>query len=159
MVEGTESQSPPLFNDSIQFMNPIINSLIAGSNYPSRGKYEFESSGHIRYQNGSDISGYNTNCHRNICFENNIDGGEGYTVTIYNLDGIHPIWGNNVQMSPKRMKIVSHDGINIRLRGYGVDPLGALFSNYGITVKFDNGLVNEVILHLLDRNTHIRYLK
>ena len=25
---------------------------------------------------------------------------EGYTVTMYNLDGVHPLWKNNVQMAP-----------------------------------------------------------
>lgn len=140
-------------------MNPIISALIAGTNHPAYGKYEFDSSDHIRYQNEIDVSGHNHNCRRRICIENNIDGGEGYTITILNLDGIHPLWGNNIQMSPKPMKIVSHSEDTIELIGFGLDWIGASFSNYGIIIKFSNDIIIEVILNMFDRNTAIRYIK
>ena len=47
-------------------------------------------------------------------YQKNIQGEEGYTVTMYNLDGVHPLWKNNVQMAPKRMKIVNVEGKHCR---------------------------------------------
>jgi hypothetical protein len=32
--------------------------------------------------------------------------GAGVSVTMYNLDGNHPVWQNNVQMAPKQMKVM-----------------------------------------------------
>mgnify|MGYP003318665565 CR=1 FL=1 len=85
----------------------FIKCLLRGENNPCTGYYEFKSSDHIRYQNGIDVSGHNYNCNRIIKFEKNISGNEGYTITIFNQDNIHPFWGNNVQMAPKQMKVIS----------------------------------------------------
>ena len=87
-------------------MNDLIKDLLEGNNYPVKGSVSFDSSDHIRFQNGVDVSGHNYGCNRRFVIEKNIEGGEGYTVTMYNLDGLHPIWQNNIQMAPKRMKIV-----------------------------------------------------
>ena len=84
----------------------IIQDILDCNNNPLQGVVTFDSSDHIRFQNGVDISGHNYNCHRRFVIEKNICGGIGYTVTIYNMDGIHPIWNNNIQMSPKQMKII-----------------------------------------------------
>lgn len=61
---------------------------------------QFNSDDHIRYQNGqiaisssSDNLGHNKGANRGIQIESNINGGEGYTVTIFNMDGNHPVWG------------------------------------------------------------------
>ena len=80
--------------------------LIDGNNYPPDGNVVFDSSDHIRFQNGKDVSGHNYGCNRRIIIERNIEGNEGYTVTMYNQDGIHPLWQNNIQMAPKQMKNV-----------------------------------------------------
>ena len=101
--------------------NSFVRYLLEGNNYPSNGQVVFDSSDHIRFQNGQDISGHNYGCNRRLVIKKNIQGEEGYTVTMYNLDGVHPLWKNNVQMAPKRMKIVNVEGNIVELRGYGYD--------------------------------------
>ena len=54
-------------------------------------------------------------CNCDVEIKQNIDGCSGYNlrsndryiITIYNLDGAHPVWGNNIQMSPKPMRIIN----------------------------------------------------
>jgi hypothetical protein len=75
----------------------------------------FKSSDHLRYENGIHVSGPHGGTGRVVKVEPNIYGyegydikvGDGYIVTVFNLDGNHPIWQNNVQMSPKPMRIIS----------------------------------------------------
>ena len=137
-----------------------IDTLLKGNNNPQDGFfYVFDSSDHIRFQNGKDVSGHNYGAHRRIVIEKNIEGGEGYTVTMYNMDGVHPLWQDNVQMSPKRMRIESvYDNI-VDMRGYGYDSLGGLFSDYGVVLLIDNNEVSRVQLNMFDRNISIVYLK
>lgn len=121
--------------------------------------FVFKSSDHIRYQNGKHVSGPHGRAGRAVKVEPNIDGFEGFTVTIYNLDGNHPVWQNNVQMTPKQMKIISKTINQIVLRGYGHDMMGAAFSDYGLTIYFTNYEVEKCVLHLHDRLVDIEYLK
>ena len=100
-------------------MDKFIDSLKTGNNNPPEGSITFTSSDHIRFQDGQDVSGHNYGANRRIVIEKDIEGGEGYTVTMYNLDGIHPLWQNNVQMAPKRMRIINVDNSIVQLRGYG----------------------------------------
>lgn len=132
--------------------------LIDGNNYPPDGNVVFDSSDHIRFQNGKDVSGHNYGCNRRIIIERNIEGNEGYTVTMYNQDGIHPLWHNNIQMAPKQMKIIKvHDNV-VQLVGFGHDRLGASFSDYGIDVLIDGLIITRVQLNMFDRNISIVYL-
>lgn len=149
-------------------MDQFINSLLAGSNNPPEGTAVFDSSDHIRFQNGQNVSGHNYGCNRRFVIEKNIQGDEGYTVTMYNLDGIHPLWKNNIQMAPKRMKIVNVNGNMVELRGYGYDEnalaLGASlqaasFENYGIAIMIEDDTVVRAQLNMFDRNICIVYLK
>lgn len=146
----------------------IIDDLLKGNNYPSGGKLMFDSSDHVRYQNGRDVSGHNYGCHRRVEIQENIEGGGGYTVTIYNLDGIHPMWGNNVQMAPKPMKIIKVSGGTIELRGFGYDTRAiamgapkamAAYADYGIIVTIENREITKVQLNMYDRNVSLIYLK
>ena len=140
-------------------MSTFIDDFFQGSNTPQHGMIEFKSTDHIRYANGIDISGHNYNCKRRIRIENNISGNEGYTVTIFNDDGINPLWGSNVQMAPKQMKIIKcHNGV-IKLQGFGYNSMGSPFSEYGITIIFRNNEIDSCTLHMLDRNVDIEYLK
>ena len=148
-------------------MNNIIKNLIVGNNNPPEGIIIFDSSDHIRFQNGQDVSGHNYGCNRRLVIEKNIQGDEGYTVTMYNLDGNHPLWQNNVQMAPKRMKIIKVDGNIVELRGYGFDenalamgvPLeAASFENYGIAIMIENDAIVRAQLNMFDRNISIVYL-
>lgn len=146
----------------------VIDDIIKGNNNPSEGNVIFDSSDHIRFQNGKDVSGHNYGCNRRFVIEKNIEGGEGYTVTMYNLDGIHPLWQNNIQMAPKRMRIVSKNDHIIEMRGYGYDekalewgaPLSdASFANYGIVLLIENEEIKRIQLNMYDRNISIVYQK
>ena len=146
----------------------IIQALLSGNNQPPVGEVIFDSSDHIRFQNGQNVSGHNYGCNRRLVVEKNIQGDEGYTVTIYNMDGIHPLWQNNVQMAPKRMKIVNVDDSIVELRGYGYDEnalaMGvprdaAAFSNYGILIEIKNGEIARAQLNMYDRNVSLLYLR
>lgn len=137
----------------------MIKDLLDGNNFPSEGSIYFDSSDHIRFQNGQNISGHNLGCNRRIVVEKNIHGEEGYTVTMYNLDGVHPLWQNNVQMAPKRMRIVNVDSNIIQLRGYGFDMMGASFADYGVSLLIENDAISRAQLDMYDRNISIIYLK
>jgi uncharacterized tellurite resistance protein B-like protein len=124
----------------------------------------FESSDHLRYENGEHKSGPHGGAKRAIKVEPNIEGKSGYSVTTYNLDGVHPVWGNNVQMAPKQMKIISSDQHKTTLRGYGADPRAmgdqaGEYSNYGISIFHPNNEIEKIILHMHDRNVDIEYLQ
>lgn len=146
----------------------MITHLLSSNNNPPEGKISFISSDHVRFANGKDVSGHNLGCHREVVIEKNISGDEGYSVTIYNLDGIHPLWRDNVQMSTKRMKIVhAQDGI-VEMRGYGYDERAlmmgaskedASFENYGICLLIEGTDISRVQLNIYDRNISIVYLK
>lgn len=145
----------------------IISSILAGDNYPPYGIITFDSSDHIRFQNGKNVSGHNYNCHRRLVIENNIEGGEGYTVSMFNMDGIHPFWKDNVQMTPKRMRIVNVKNNIVELRGFGYDenalamgaPLeAASFDNYGVILMVEDDEIVRAQLNIFDRNVSIVYL-
>ncbi len=149
-------------------MDNLINYFLAGDNNPPEGKVVFDSTDHIRFQNGQDVSGHNYGCHRRFVIENNISGEGGYTVTLYNLDGKHPLWNNNVQMAPKQMRIIEAVDNIVVFRGFGYDEhalmMGAPFEaasyeNYGIIALIEDGVITRIQLNLIDRNICIVYLK
>ena len=146
----------------------MIDNLLASNNFPPEGKITFSSSDHVRFENGKDVSGHNYGCHRDIVIEKNISGLEGYSVTIYNLDGVHPLWQDNVQMSTKHMKIILVNNGIVEMRGYGYDEkavmLGASiqdasFENYGLCLLIEECEICRVQLNIYDRNISIVYLK
>lgn len=146
----------------------FINAIITGNNNPPTGSVIFDSSDHIRFQNGNDVSGHNYGCNRRLVIEKNIQGDQGYTVSMYNMDGMHPLWQNNVQMAPKRMKIVDVEGNLVELHGYGYDenalamgvPLEvASFENYGVVLMIEDDEIVRAQLNMYDRNVCIVYLK
>lgn len=148
--------------------NAFVQAIKDGNNLPPEGSRLFDSSDHIRFQDGIDVSGHNLNCHRRFAIEKNIQGKEGYTITLYNLDGLHPIWQDNMQMSPKQMKIVATRDNLVEFRGYGYDEnalaLGvpykdASFDCYGVILMFDGDDISRIQLNMYDRNTSIVYLK
>jgi hypothetical protein len=120
--------------------------------------FDFSSSDHLRYENGRHVSGPHGCARRLVRVEPNINGSNGYSVSIYNLDGNHPIWQNNIQMAHKQMKAIEEGSNKVVLRGYGHDSMGCSFADYGLTVIFDNDNVTKCILHMHDRNVDIEYL-
>ena len=149
-----------MFHDVYFFMEGrLFKYLIEGDNNPMDGILNFDSSDHVRFENGKAASGHNLGCHRRIEFRKDIEGDLGYTMTIYNLDGVHPLWQNNIQMSPKKMKIISADEGIVELRGYSCDLLGNSFENYGILFLHNGYEIERVQLNIYDRNISIVYLK
>ena len=146
----------------------FLQAIAKANNQPPDGNCIFDSSDHIRYQNGVDVSGHNYNCYRRFKIEKNISGQEGYTITLYNLDGQHPFEGNNVQMSPKRMRIISSLNNMIEFRGYGHDEnaaaLGApkeltSFAHYGMVLTMHELGIEQVKLIWFHKNVSIVYFK
>ena len=121
--------------------------------------FTFKSPDHIRYEGGRHVSGPHGGAGRVVKVEPNITGKEGYTVTVFTLDGVHPLWQDNVMMAPKQMKVVKQEGGKTVLRGYGSDSSGATFANYGLTINMTGNEVDKCILHLHDRGVDIDYLK
>lgn len=122
-------------------------------------KLRFASKDHLRYENGIHVSGPHGGAARGIEIVPNYKLKDGYLVTIFNLDGINPLWGNNIQMAPKQMKVVRKTENEIELRGFGHDMIGNTFSDYGMTLKICDGGLERCYLHLFDRNIYIEYLK
>ncbi len=118
---------------------------------------QFHSTDHIRFQNGLDVSGHNKGCNRGIEIINHPDVEDAFLVTIYNLDGNHPVWGDNVQMAPKRMRIVYNSNNVIKLQGFGYDRMGTPFSDYGLSIYSENNLITKIVLHMIDRSIDIEY--
>ena len=151
-----DTQADPLQNQKSHFL-PTPHSSTININ-TMKLDFVFKSSDHLRYENGRHVSGPHGGAGRAVKVEPNISGGEGVTVTMYNLDGNHPVWQNNVQMAPKQMKVIEQTNDKIVLRGYGHDAMGASFADYGLTIKLKNGELENCILHMHDRGVDIEYL-
>lgn len=117
--------------------------------------FVFHSSDHLRYENGKHTSGPHGGAPRAIKVQPNINGDQGYTVTMFNTDGGQA----NIQIAPKQMMLVESDNQKIQLKGYGKDEFGAAFSDYGLTIHHNDGIIEKCILHMHDRNVDIEYLK
>lgn len=118
----------------------------------------FKSPDHIRFESGQHVSGPHNGANRIIKVEPDKYQEKSFTVTIYNPDGKHPVWNNNIQMSPKQMRVIEEYPDKIVLRGWGTDSLGEPFDDYGLTINLKNNQVFNCILHLFDRKVDIKYL-
>lgn len=83
----------------------------------------FKASRHRRYNNGKWDGSENKNCLRAFEIKSDPKYDGSYLVTLTSLDGINPHWGDNIQMSPKRMEVISSSDKMIELRGFGSDPM------------------------------------
>jgi len=61
-------------------------------------------------------------------------------------------------MAPKEMMIILNTDDKVILRGFGWDSMGSSYSDYGLTIHFENQQVIKCILHMYDRNIDIEYL-
>lgn len=120
---------------------------------------KFVSDDHVRYLNGHEVTGHNHDCWRGIRVQNNISDRKCYNVTIYDLDVNHSLWSNNIQVTPKQMKITEQNTSTIRLRGYGTDKTGESLADYGLTLHINNQAINKVTMHMYDRSVDIVYFK
>ncbi len=121
-------------------------------------EYKFTSSSHVRFEKGTE-TGRVDDCWRGLHISTNSALPDSYLVTTYNLDGNHSFWGDNIQMTPKQMKIIQHDNSSIILRGFGKDKFGNTFEDYGITIFIQNSQTEKIVLHMFDRNTELHYYK
>lgn len=128
------------------------------SGIPDFSNFKFLSTDHIRYHNGNDVSGHNTGCKRGIEIKTHPEIAGAYLVTIFNLDGRHPVWGDTIQMAPKRMKLISTANNIYRFVGFGTDQFGVPFSHYGISVYLENDTAQKIVLHLFDKGVDIEYI-
>ncbi len=119
--------------------------------------YKFLSDNHIRIQNGQSTNGNNKGAWRGIRIKSSDD--KTFYVTMYNMNGNHPVWGDNIQMAEKRMKLINETADKIILRGYGTDSMGTSFADYGLTLHKSNNEINKITLHMHDRNVDIVYEK
>lgn len=132
----------------------------------------FRSTSHQRFEQGRPVQGLQI-CNRDIEIKRNENGckgynlkpNDGYIVTIYISDGVHPLWQSNVNMSPKPMRVIRNTPEVIELRGYPVEamtPFGWIEidqSDYGITLHIDSKQITKCTLHMFDRNIDIEYYK
>ena len=119
--------------------------------------FKFLSDDHTRIENGRPTNANNKGAWRGIrvkTSDNLI-----FSVTMYNMNENHPVWGDNVQMAEKRMKLIEENNDKIILRGFGTDAMGASFADYGLTLHKSNNNINKVTLHMHDRNIEIAYEK
>lgn len=116
--------------------------------------FVFHSSDHLRYQNGEHVSGPHGGAPRAIKVESNIEGNDGYSVSMFNTDG----GGATLQMVPKQMKLQRIENNIVQLIGYGRDAYGASFSDYGLTIYYSEETIDKCILHMYDRGVDVEYL-
>lgn len=119
--------------------------------------FKFLSDDHTRIEKGRPTSANNKGAWRGIRVKTSDN--QIFFVTMYNINENHPVWGDNIQMAEKRMKVVEENNDKIILRGFGADAMGASFADYGLTLHKSNNIVNKVILHMHDRSIDIVYEK
>jgi tetratricopeptide (TPR) repeat protein len=131
----------------------------SGNNKPSIDltDFKFLSDNHTRIENGRPTNANNKGAWRGIRVKTS-DSSTFY-VTMYNMNENHPVWGDNIQMAEKRMKVVEENNNKIILRGVGSDAMGASFADYGLTLHKTSGTISKVTLHMHDRNIDIVYEK
>lgn len=115
----------------------------------------FSSNNHKRYEDGVWTGKNNYGANRGFLFDKVND--EVYNVSIHILDGSMSNFWDYVQMAEKPMKVMSQTDSKIILRGFGYDPFGVPFSDYGVELNFVNGTLNNVTLNMYDRYVSINY--
>jgi hypothetical protein len=122
------------------------------------GNY-FLSDNHDRYENNILNQADNKGACRGFRFFPEGDFDDIFEVSIHVLNRTFSNWGEQIQMSPKLMKIVTETPESILLRGIGNDPMGFSFSDYAVQLNYKNDEINDVTLILIDRNVKIHYHK
>ena len=126
----------------------------------------FKSTCHQRYENNVPVQGLQE-CIRTISVEKNTNGcqgyrlqpGIGYIIKIYNDDLNRP------NMSDKPMKIICCTESSIEFVGFPIEaetPFGwqeVDYSNYGLMVYYNGGVIEKCVLYMYDRDTRIEYMQ
>jgi len=125
----------------------------------------FKSSDHKRYNSGVWTGGDNRGCMREIEIKPDTQFPDSYFITLYNLDGADSMWGDNIQLGAKRMKVVSSCDSEIVLRGHGEDPMLAPGrppqeqSDYGVILHMVAGGIDRISFLYHDRDVRLEFLK
>ena len=119
--------------------------------------FKFLSDDHTRVQNGKESNTDNKGAWRGIRVKT--PDNQVFYVTMYNMNENNPVWGDNIQMAEKQMKIIEETDEKIILRGFGKDALGSSFVDYGLTLHKNNDDIDKITLHMYDRNIDIIYKK
>ena len=122
----------------------------------------FISTNHTRFNNQETKGETFLACNRKFLINEDSSIKNSYIVTLYNLDGVNPMWGDNIQMAPKRMKVVKIENDTIVLRGFGNDPMltnrpPQVQENFGVCIKHANNEISEIALLYHDRNVKILF--
>jgi hypothetical protein len=117
--------------------------------------FKFLSDNHTRFENGRPTNANNKGAWRGIRITSTDN--RTFYVTMYNMNGNHPVWGNNIQMAEKQMKLIEESNGKIVLRGFGNDSMGGSFADYGLTLHIANNSVFKIALHMHDRLIDIVY--
>ena len=136
-------------------------------NYPTEfdvSDIYFESSDHIRYENMELKNNPQGGRRRAIKVEKHSEGMEEYNVTCYNLEDVPSLWGHNIEMVSKQMRVIESQVDKTVLRGHGDDPMAmghpdGRFSDYGISILHPNNEIEKIILHLHHHKVDIEYIK
>ena len=124
----------------------------------------FRSTDHKRYNSGIPTGVNNKGCNRAIEIKSDATVDNSYIVTLYNLDDVHPDWGDNIQIAPKRMKIIESSEAFITLRGFGSDPMLSsrppqIQENFGISIHLRSGEIDHISYYYHDRDVRLDFLK
>lgn len=105
----------------------------------------FQSTDHIRFENGRHIAGPHGRAPRTILIMPNFETNNGYLLGIWDPK-------MNVTLSHKPMIVKSKNAEALELEG--VDPIS---SSYAATLKLQNDEITEIDLHIRDQGILIRY--
>lgn len=117
---------------------------------------KFVSPKHVRYQHDQYMAETDDTTYRGVRIEGLADG--VFRVSIYMIDGAHLVWGVNTTMAPKLMRVEKQNSAQTILRGIRGNSLFDDFSDYGVTIKSREGVIDKIVLHMHDRSTDIVYL-
>jgi hypothetical protein len=117
---------------------------------------KFVSPKQVRYQHDQYMAETDDTTYRGVRIEGLAN--DVYRVSIYMMEGSHPVWGGNTTMAPKLMRIEERKPSQMVFRGInGASPFDD-FSDYGITIEKHDATIDKIILHMYDRSTDIAYL-
>jgi len=120
--------------------------------------FRFLSDDHLRVKNGRPASDNNKGAWRGIRIKTS--DSLTFLVSMYNMNGNQELWGDNIQLSERKMRLVKETDDKIILRGFGINEMGISSAGFGLTLhKSYNNYIYRVTLHMLDRNIDIAYEK
>jgi hypothetical protein len=124
----------------------------------------FVSDDHRRYVNQVWTGRNNKGAKRIIKITSDKSYSDSFIVSIFLDNELHPHFGDNFSVSPKRMKVLSVNENKVVLQGYGVDPMlsnrpAQIQSNFACDVHFEEGEVKYISYYFLDRDVRLDYFK